>query len=71
MVRDFISTPYPEDMEDDEEIDVIIMDFALEDFREFAASSIRTSPIVLSHLPISLRNRNGGGWPALLSRQQA
>lgn len=30
---DFISTAFPEGLEDDDELDVIVMDFALDDFR--------------------------------------
>jgi hypothetical protein len=29
---DFISSPFPEDMRNDELLDVVIMDFALDDF---------------------------------------
>jgi hypothetical protein len=34
-ISDFISTPFPAGLNDDEELDVIVMDFALDDFRAY------------------------------------
>ena len=57
-LRDFISTPFPDDLQDDQTIDVVVMDFALDDFCGFPVTgTLRKQSLPAT--PVEYRETNG------------